>query len=232
MDRTEIIQAVIDAKKARTYLEIGVFKGENFMPLRVRRKTGVDPGMNLDAETPLGALAARRRRIFGPRVEFCLCTSDDYFAGEGADRRFDVIFVDGLHTHEQSLKDVLNSLEHLNKDGVIVMHDCNPPSEAAAYPAPSLAVAREQLGPDWANEWCGDVWKTACFLRSQRDDVDVFVLDCDYGVGVVTKRPTESALTLTQPQLAAMTYTELAEDRTHLLNLREPSYLNEFLSRY
>ena len=40
--------------------------------------------------------------------------------------RFDCIFIDGLHTFEQSLKDFYNAWEVLNKGGAVVFHDTNP----------------------------------------------------------------------------------------------------------
>ena len=84
--------------------------------------------------------------------------------------------------------------------------------------------------PGWTGERRGDVWKTACFLRSQRHDVDMFVLDCDYGVGVITKRKARNPLSLEMAGLEAMTYADLAESRERLLDLRDPSFLSEFLS--
>ena len=53
-------------------------------------------------------------------------TSDAFFAQNK--ERFDCIFIDGLHTLEQSLKDFYNAWEVLNKGGAVVFHDTNPPS--------------------------------------------------------------------------------------------------------
>ena len=35
--------------------------------------------------------------------------------------KFDLIFLDGLHTYEQTIKDINNSLKILNKDGLILV---------------------------------------------------------------------------------------------------------------
>jgi len=67
--------------------------------------------------------------------------SDTFFVQEKlrlSEHGLDVVFIDGLHTFLQSLKDVQNSLRYLNANGVIVLHDCNPLSEAAAFPAVSI----------------------------------------------------------------------------------------------
>jgi hypothetical protein len=232
MDRTEVIQAIVDATKAEEYLEIGVRSGDNFVPMRVRHKTGVDPCMDFDPAKPLGAAAVQEPQGASDEVELCECTSDSYYAGLDAQRRFDVIFIDGLHTHEQSLRDALNSLEHLEDGGVIVLHDCNPPNEAAAHPAPSLEAACDLQLPGWTGEWCGDVWKTACFLRSQRHDLEMFVLNCDYGLGVIAKGEARNPLFLETSELEAMTYSDLSQNRERFLGLEDPAFLTEFLSRY
>jgi hypothetical protein len=113
----------------------------------------------------------------------------------------DVVFVDGLHTYQQALKDVNNSLINLNEKGVIIIHDCNPPHEAAAYPADSYDHAASLSLPGWTGEWCGDVWKTICYLRSHRNDLKIFVLDCDYGLGIVMRGEPDNDLDITEDEL-------------------------------
>ena len=49
-------------------------------------------------------------------------TSDEYFSK--FKDKFDIIFIDGLHHYEQVKKDIFNSLEILNSNGIILMHDC------------------------------------------------------------------------------------------------------------
>ena len=58
-------------------------------------------------------------------------TSDEFFdflRTNEFDRKYDVIFIDGLHKSYQVKKDILNSLQFLNPKGYIVLHDCNPPT--------------------------------------------------------------------------------------------------------
>ncbi|TAG85607.1 MAG: class I SAM-dependent methyltransferase, partial [Oscillatoriales cyanobacterium] len=123
--------------------------------------------------------------------------------------RFDVAFIDGLHTYEQSLQDVLNTLDNLNENGVIVMHDCKPPHVLAACPAQSLQAAIDMNVPGWDGNWCGDVWKTICDLRSNRKDLRVFVLDCDFGLGIVMKGKPDIDLNLSKDELDKMTYEDV-----------------------
>ena len=39
---------------------------------------------------------------------------------------FDIIFLDGLHNYEQTIKDINNALKFLNEKGAIIVHDCLP----------------------------------------------------------------------------------------------------------
>lgn len=226
MKRTDVIQGIIDKKKARAYLEIGVFNGSNFFPIKARRKVAVDPSF---AFSPMRKLKWTVRNMSNWTARYHQVTSDDFFARGKGGGRFDVAFIDGLHTYEQSLKDVLNALDSLNDDGVIVMHDCNPPHEAAAQPAASREHMADLNLPGWTGEWNGDVWKTVCYLRSRRKDLRVFVLDCDYGLGIVTKGAPDACLNLSEDALNNMTYNDLARDRRNLLNLKDESYFYEFL---
>ncbi|UCG51646.1 MAG: hypothetical protein JSW58_15910 [Candidatus Latescibacterota bacterium] len=137
--------------------------------------------------------------------------------------------MDGLHTFEQSLRDVLNSLEHVGDDGVVVVRDCNPETAVAAQPASSNEDAAVSHVDGRTREWCGDVWKTIGHLRSTRDDLNVCVLNCDHGVGVITRaRERLPAPALGDPM--SMTYPDLEANRKNLLNLQPESYLDAILA--
>jgi Methyltransferase domain len=224
MFRTEVIQKIIDHKNAQTYLEIGVEQGNNFFPIEVTSKTAVDPSFAFSTDEQAAWVV---KNPCNTKAQYVRSTSDDFFASTDRVQRFDVVFVDGLHTHEQSLRDVINALDNLQENGVIVMHDCKPPNIPAACPTKNLTEAMQM--PDWSGEWCGDVWKTICFLRSQRPDLRVFVLDCDYGLGIVTKGTSDSILALSQERLDAMNYEEVMNGEENLLNLKDPEYFYEFL---
>lgn len=227
IDRIYIIQKIIEHVKARTYLEIGVREGECFLRIKARRKIAVDPQMHI---TPTRKRKYIFRYFFNLFNRYVRLTSDDYFMRERELLKrtgLDVIFIDGLHTYEQSLKDVLNALEYLNPGGVIIMHDCNPSSEAAALPAASYEHAANILG--FSGEWNGDVWKTIVHLRSSRKDLDVFVLDCDQGLGIIARREPEAVLSFTPGEIDRLSYKDLDASRRDLLNLKSQEYIYEFI---
>jgi hypothetical protein len=223
-NRIQIIQKVIDRVAAENYLEIGVFNGDCFLEIRCHRKTAVDPAPTIPFKQRL------KRWDKNLRIKIRATTSDDFFAGLQAGIKFDVVFIDGLHTYEQALRDVENSLRFLSEGGVILMHDCNPTFAAAAHPAGSLAEAAAMNLPGWTGEWTGDVWKTICRLRSGRADLRVFVLDCDFGVGVVTRGKPDDQLDSTPEMIAGMNYEDLAKDRQKILNLKPETCVEDFLA--
>lgn len=153
MTRTEIIQHLIDLRGYRSYLEIGSFRNENFMKIIIDKKTSVDPDPDAYANYQM--------------------TSDQYFA-ENKDK-FDIYFIDGLHQHDQVWRDIRNSLEHLNKDGIIVLHDCLPKNERMQI---------EDFTSHQHEEWTGDVWK-AYYKAYSELQYKVQVVDTDYGCGII-----------------------------------------------
>jgi hypothetical protein len=153
VNRLDIINNLAKKINAKTYLEIGVFKGYVFNNVAVDHKCGVDPN------------------------PFCVATiyttSDLFFKNNK--ETFDLIFIDGLHTKEQVFEDINNALGVLNSGGYIVCHDMNPDREIL------------QKVPRETDEWTGDCWKAWVDLRSSRSDLSMFVVDTDYGCGIISK---------------------------------------------
>ena len=195
MNRLDIIQQIITRKKAHNYLEIGVKKGKLFLMVNARKKIAVDPVIKIRSKQKINACLRDLKNIFNEYYEM---TSDSFFEKKQGRltrlKRIDVAFVDGLHTHNQTLKDVNHCLEHLGPNGIIAMHDCNPTSAAQAVPAASREQAASMEMPDQTKDWSGDVWKTIAHLRATRNDLKICVLDCDHGIGLITRGDPESVL--------------------------------------
>jgi hypothetical protein len=102
-------------------------------------------------------------------------TSDEYFQSITDDIKFDIIFIDGLHHDDQVLKDIENSLNHLSENGTIVCHDCLPTTE------------KMQERDDHGGEWTGDVWKAIAHLRVETIDLNIKVINTDYGCGIIRR---------------------------------------------
>lgn len=153
---SELINYLIEKFSLKSYLEIGTFnRSHNFDLVNVAWKKCVDPDPNAQADF----------------IE----TSDDFFNrnSAGCNGKFDLIFIDGLHHADQVKRDFENALQCMAPNGFIVLHDCNPPTEA------TTCVPRGAQ-----REWCGDVYKFACRL-GEYSQIDFVTLDFDYGCAVV-----------------------------------------------
>ena len=244
MNRISIVQAIIRKLKAQSYVEIGVSLGHAFLSIDAPKKIAVDP-KNLVRLHPITLKKDDWILEFKKAYRFILkligkedsrffeMTSDDFFKMQAhllEERKVDVAFVDGLHTYGQALRDAENCLKYLNQGGVIVLHDCNPISAPMATPAESFQEAVARNAPDWNKLWCGDVWKAIVYLRSFYKDLHVFVLDCDMGIGIMTKGSPENPLHYSSEQISTMTYSDLEANRDQLLNLKPVSCFDTFLS--
>jgi hypothetical protein len=157
--RYHIINHLISKYGFKSYLEIGVLKGENIRKVTAAKKDGVDPGAE---------------RHVAPEVNFRM-TSDDFFEllNSKPDIKYDIVFIDGLHHAEQVKKDIYNSLLHLSPGGFIILHDCNPISYES------------QLVPRKTTVWNGNPWKAFVEFKGQHPELNCCVVDTDYGVGVI-----------------------------------------------
>ena len=162
MTRIDVIRAVVAAIDGPRYLEIGVKDGECFDAVDARRRSRSIRSSRFGRRR--GAPAHGAWATTG--ALYYRMTSDVPSAeARTPPRAFDVVFVDGLHTYDQAYPDVVNALDVLREDGVVVVHDCNPASAAAA--APSLDQARRTDGFN-----CGTATSTRRIVRLRaRDDL-------------------------------------------------------------
>ena len=163
MLRTDIIQKFISKRNYKSYLEIGTYRNVNFDKIKIDNKISVDPDTEAKATYQM--------------------TSDDFFAVN--QDKFDIVFIDGLHEHNQVYKDIQNSLKFLNSNGVIILHDCMPKNE------------KMQLCDNKSHqyeEWTGDTWK-AYYKALNEINYEVYVLDTDYGCGIIDTSNPKTKLT-------------------------------------
>ena len=156
-NRKFIVQDIINNKNYQKYLEIGCFDDELFNAIEIESKVGVDP-------------------VSGGTVRL---TSDQFFNNNT--EFFDCIFIDGLHSYNQVKKDIQNSLKFLNKNGIILLHDCLPNN------------FYQQATPRCQWIWNGDVWKAVVECRTDKN-LDVYTCYADYGIGVIFKRQNRNLL--------------------------------------
>jgi len=182
MTRTELINMLIKMHGFTSYLEIGMQKAENnFNKIIADVKVSVDPDPKAEATHQ--------------------CTSDVFFDWDN--RKFDVIFIDGLHEAPQVERDTINAMRIMNPGGFIVLHDCNPKEEW------------QQLVPRQHKVWYGDVWRAFVGFRLKYPDVISFCLDHDCGLGVIkyTDKKIEPGF------IADISWQEFDKNRKQLLGI-------------
>lgn len=158
MLRSQVVQAFLDLFEAPRYLEVGVHSGETFLPLRAAWKVAVDPVFRFNV---LAAQAA------DPDTEFHALPSDAYFASLPPQAEpFDVIYLDGLHTLEQTLRDLMNALGHVRPDSVVVIDDVLPTGYFASLPDQALFERLYAAVPGTPEAWMGDVYRLVYFVET------------------------------------------------------------------
>jgi hypothetical protein len=188
ISRTTIINRLISKFNYKSYLEIGVRDPDsNFNQINIENKEGVDPS----PQKPVTHLM----------------TSDAFF--EKNKKKFDIIFIDGLHLDYQVDKDIKNSLNFLNDNGVIVMHDCNPCNELLQRD--EFEINGQYLA------WNGTVWKSFAKLRTTTEELEMCVVDTDHGVGII--RIGKQKKYPFDPQTEKLDFNFLDSNRVELLNL-------------
>ena len=208
MKRTDIINLYAKKSNAKSYLEIGVrIANDNFNHIEVADKVGVDPATE-------GYNEATHKM-----------TSDEFFSQNT--KVFDLIFIDGLHESEQVSRDIENSLKFLNQNGVVVCHDMNPAIKERQLLIndpirQKYSKDQYELGNNEYGLWNGDCWKAFAKLRGTRSDLEMFVIDTDFGVGII-KRGKQELINIP----SELTYEFLELNRQNVLNLKS---VNEFLN--
>ena len=223
MDREKVILGLMKQKKLSHYLEIGVFNGHIFFKVKNTFKIAVDPKFQFDILRKLGKLFLNPYNIFNKYFEK---TSGDFFREDApgllSDKKLGIALIDGMHEYAFALRDVENSLNYLSENGVIILHDCNPKSKADSV------SFKEWEARNFTGTWNGDVWRTLLHLRSLRDDINVFTLDCDHGLGVVTRGKPENKLSYTQEQINKFTFEDFDANRNTWINLKPADFFYEY----
>ena len=205
--RTDILNNLIQRFNLNSYLEIGVRGEENFRRINCLDKTGVDPSLSYHGNNLPCTIPAA---IENPDVVYA--TSDSFFSTLPLEKKYDLIFIDGLHLEHQVDKDLQNSLNHLSDRGFILMHDCNPPT---------VYHAREDvndLSTPAKGKWNGTTWKSFVRARCTNKDIFACVIDLDWGCGLIHKMSKQELYNVDDVE-TCLQYEYMHKNREQLLNL-------------
>lgn len=158
MTRADLLNRLCALFPEPAYLEIGVYQGETFLAIAAARKIGVDPNFAFDIDAAMHVQQ---------HATLLRMTSDAFFALPAVvPGGYDVVFLDGMHTAEQTLRDLLNAILVLRPGGVIVLDDMVPSSYHASLPSSTLSIKLREAMRDRDTSWMGDVYRLGFFIES------------------------------------------------------------------
>lgn len=155
--------------RPKVYIEIGVLYGESLALARPpTRAIGIDPRPDVQVE-------------FSAPTTIYPMTSEEFFtsvnfAEAAGQPTFDLAFIDGLHTFDNTLQDFIRIERHAGPHSVVLVHDC--------IPLDAETSTRDQL----TGFWSGDVWKLVLCLKKYRPDLAIgCVATAPTGLGVISR---------------------------------------------
>lgn len=216
---SSIINHLINKFKCKSYLEIGVNDGLNFNKINIDYKIGIDPEPSKYIDN---------KHLF-------LMNSDEFFEYidtelgnniennnisknkniENIKKKYDIIFIDGCKNENQILKDINNSLNHLNENGFILLKNCNPPNKI---------YVKKDYNNGNNNYWIGDAWMVYTKLRISNPNLLMYVLNCEFGLGLIMKGSQRNIKLNID-----FNYSQFAENKEYYLNIIS---IYEFLSLF
>jgi len=144
------LNRLAEALDCKTYLEIGVSEGITFNAVNVETKTGVDPDFQFDWQASHD----------GTHTRLLPLSSDAFFAQEPIGSRFDLIFIDGLHTYDQTYRDLQNALLYSHPGTVVLIDDTIPCDAYSCCRDQNEAIRLRAQSTGIANAiWHGDTYK-------------------------------------------------------------------------
>jgi len=178
MKRADLLNAIAARIGAKSYLEIGVLKGVTFFDVAIPRKVAVDPQFKFD-----------RAKLSTPGCTFHQLPSDEYFHNHARSESFDLIYLDGLHTFEQTLRDLNNALRCSHRQSVIVLDDTIPNDYFASLPSQQRCLDLRTQAQLPSRAWMGDVYKTVFYIHDFLNFLSYATITENHGQTVVWNVP-------------------------------------------
>lgn len=160
---TSFLNKLIEERGYTSFLEIGYGTGSNFRAINVKEKTSVDPAMYKDA----------RYENTDANIHFVELDSDTFFNELDGRKKYDLVFIDGLHHSDQVERDITNAWKHLKKGGAVVLHDVNPANEEMT------------IVPRQTKQWTGDIYRAFDGLVTSSPELKWSVDPEDFGLALI-----------------------------------------------
>ncbi len=152
----QLIPLLVEGVGAESYLEFGTYINETIKNVKCPKRYGVD--------TKVASNNANNIWFFEMTTKMFI----ERHAAEHAP--FDFVFIDSDHSAEAVEDDFNGIWPHVSDEGLVLLHDTNPESEADTVPT-----------------LCGDAWKFA-FQQSYRPNFEAVTLPYHPGLTIIRKR--------------------------------------------
>lgn len=213
--RQEAVQHLLSLFDRPRYLEIGVCKGATFHNVRAYEKVAVDPKFQFDVDDA---------RATASNSTYHEISSDEYF-GSVADpgEKFDVIFLDGLHTSEQTLRDFMSAMLLLRDNGVILIDDVRPPTYLASIANRGNFFKMRKFMKSRDQRWMGDVYRLVYFIQTFAQQFTYGIVADNHGQAVVWRKRRATVPHRTISDVGSKTFEDfvLDKDAFPLMRLEE-----------
>ncbi|ERT08230.1 methyltransferase domain protein [Lyngbya aestuarii BL J] len=176
--RSDRLNKLASINQSCRYLEIGVSKGITFNAIKIDNKVAVDPKFGFNT----GQYAT-------DKVVFLEVSSDEFFRSYAKElKSFDLIYLDGLHTFEQTFRDFCASLAWGHSKTIWLIDDTCPGSYAQAQPSVKRCREVQKFSGEKDNSWMGDVFKVVAAIHDFFPQYS-FATFPDHGQTVVWNHP-------------------------------------------
>lgn len=152
---SDVINVFAREFKCKDYLEIGVAEGSTFLSVDASHKVAVDPVFTADYS-----------KVQSKTCNFYEMFSDHFFEYFSENMLFDLIFLDGLHTFEQTFRDFTNSIRLSHAKTIWIIDDTIPCDKYSIITNQQDAYT-ERLRETGKNDgsWHGDVFKVPFMIH-------------------------------------------------------------------
>jgi len=221
--RFERINELSKINSSKTYLEIGVNKGQTFNRIAIPFKVAVDPEFRFNTDEHKS-----------DSVAFYEITSDEFFTKyRDKYESFDFIYLDGLHTFEQTFRDFCVSLNFANENTIWLIDDTCPTSLAAADPDQLRAnKLKKIIGGERDASWMGDVYKLIFALHDFFPQFSYATFN-NHGQTAIWRsmRTNFKPLWNSWPKVGLIGYDDFLEHRDAIFNINEPDEIIEMINK-
>lgn len=209
------------------YLEIGVRDGSTFCNVDTPHKTAVDPHFAFNTENHIS-----------DQISYFSETSDEFFKNlpkrlmekpfnlnnQEKDFKFDIIYIDGMHTFKQSYKDFRNVINYIHDNSIIIFDDTLPRDPYSAVPNQAKSLFYRRMANIDDDPWHGDVYKTIFAIHDFHPEFCYATnISTGYPQTIVWKNPTAQARRYrfnSMSDIMALSYFDMLDNASFLVPLQ------------